>query len=261
LHIAADSLEDLLARPRVAIVGSRTISAYGKAVTAQLAGDLARAGVVIVSGLAIGTDAVAHRAALDAGGLTIAVLPASLQTIYPAQHYQLAMRIMQQGGALVSEYDEQMTNAYKGNFVARNRIVSGLSHVVLITEAAAKSGTLHTAAFALEQGREVMAVPGNITSPTSTGTNTLIKNGAQPVLSAEDVLHVLGIAPTGKRQTLRGDTPEQQQIIDALALGESDGNAILQSTGMPVQVFDQHLTMLEITGKIRPLGNNKWSLT
>lgn len=259
LHIAGNTLDDLLVRPRVAIVGSRNITSYGKAVTAQLAGDLAKAGVVIVSGLALGTDAAAHRAALEVGGLTIAVLPAGLQTIYPSQHYQLAMSIIAQGGALITEYDEHIKNAYKSNFVARNRIVSGLSTIVVITEAAAKSGTLHTAEFAIEQGREVMAVPGNITSPTSAGTNMLIKNGVQPVLGASDVLAPLGM-DIPERLIPKGDTPEQQAILDLIVSGEQDGTHMLYKTQLPIHIFDQHLTMLEITGKIRPLGNNKWTI-
>ena len=260
LYIAGDSLEDLLARPRVSVVGSRKVSAYGKTVTTQLAGDLARAGVVIVSGLAIGTDAVAHRAALDVGGQTIAVLPAGLASIYPASHYQLALAILKQGGALITEYPPDATIAYKDHFIARNRIVSGLSVVTLVTEAAAKSGTLHTARFALEQGREVMAVPGNITSPTSAGTNRLIQTGAASVTSADDIFHALGIQPSGMTRTPKGDTPEQQLIIDLLASGEDDGSALLAQSNLDIRIFDQSLTMLEITGKIRALGGNKWAL-
>lgn len=261
LHIAGDSLDDLLARPRVAIVGSRTISAYGKAVTTRLASELARAGVVIVSGLALGTDAVAHEAALDAGGLTIAVLPGSIHRIYPARHHGLAMRIVRQGGVLISEYASSEGAPRPYEFVARNRIVSGLSTITLITEAAAKSGTLHTAEFAIEQGREVMAVPGNITSPTSVGTNTLIQNGVQAVLGVNDVLRALGMEQMATAQKPKGDTPEQQIIIDLIASGEDDGFVLLQQSLLPVQLFDQNLTMLEITGKVRPLGNNKWALT
>src|SRR5688572_8235522 len=159
LFVAGADLSEILQRPAVAIVGSRKVTSYGRAVTAQLAGELARAGVVIISGLAIGVDAIAHRAALDNHGLTIAVLPSSLDHIYPASHYALAQEIVDKGGALISEYPEGAAIAYKGNFIARNRIVSGLSDAVLITEAAEKSGTLHTADFALQQGKDVLAVP------------------------------------------------------------------------------------------------------
>src|SRR5207244_4380589 len=137
----------------------------------------------------LGVDAVAHQAALDAGGLTIAVLPSPLEEIYPVSHRRLAMQILEKGGALISEFPEG-TPAFRGNFIARNRLVSGLSDALLITEAAEKSGSLHTARFALEQGREVLAVPGNITSITSAGTNNLLKAGAAPVTSYEDVMYV-----------------------------------------------------------------------
>lgn len=260
LYIAGGSLEDLLSRPCVTIVGSRKVSAYGEAVTQQLAGELAREGVVIVSGLAYGVDSVAHRAALDAGGLTIAVLPTSLDSIYPAHHKGLAEQIIKQGGALITEYPKG-TTAYKTNFVARNRIVSGISQVTVITEAAIKSGSIHTAHFALEQGKDVMAVPGNITSPNSKGTNHLIKTGAHPVTSAKDVLQLLGIQPKKARRSRPiGDTPEQEVILQLLAKGQNTSPALLAKSGLDIQVFDQHITMLEITGKVRNLGNGYWSL-
>ncbi|HLZ14394.1 MAG TPA: DNA-processing protein DprA, partial [Candidatus Saccharimonadales bacterium] len=201
------------------IVGSRKLSAYGKAVTTLLATELARSGVVVVSGLAIGVDAIAHRAALDAGGLTIAVLPSSICDIYPASHTGLARQIVAQGGALVSEYPGG-SRTYPGNFVARNRIASGLGDALLITEAAEKSGTLHTANFALEQGKPVLAVPGNITSPTSVGTNNLIKTGATPVTSVDDIFHILGMqcaGPDSKRYT--SSNPHEQTLLDLLQTG------------------------------------------
>lgn len=259
LYVAGDNLQDLLTHPRVTIIGSRKVSAYGRAVTTRLAGDLARAGVVVVSGLAIGVDSVAHRAILEAGGKTIAVLPAGLDDIYPRSHRDLARRIVEQGGALVSEYPPK-TPAFKVNFIARNRIAAGLGHIIVVTEAAIKSGTLHTTRFALEQGKEVMAVPGNITSPTSGGANNLIKHGAAVVTSAEDILAALGIQPQDVNQIPAGDTPEEQQLIDLLASGENDGAALLVLSGQEVRVFNQTLTMLEITGKIHALGNNQWSL-
>lgn len=247
-------------RPRIAIVGSRKVTAYGKSVTAQLAGELARGGVVVVSGLALGIDGIAHRAALDAGGLTIAILAGGLDKIYPGTHYQLAQQIVAQGGALISEYPLG-TPSLKYNFIERNRLVSGLSRAVLITEAAEKSGTLHTATFALEQGRDVLAVPGNITSPQSAGTNRLIKTGAMPVTCIEDVFRALDIRSQPKlRIRPRGSNSEEQAIIDLLAQGEDDGAVLLEKTALEVVKFNQALTMLEITGKIRSLGANKWML-
>ncbi len=242
------------------VVGSRKVSAYGKAVTLGLAGELAKAGVVIISGLALGVDSLAHKAALDAGGLTIAVLPSGVENIYPAGHYGLAMQILQQGGALVSEYPAG-ERAYKDHFIARNRIASGLGDALLITEAAEKSGTLHTANFALEQGRPVLAVPGNITSPTSVGANNLIKAGAMPVTGVRDVFHALGLElPETNREAPRSGNPHEQVLLDLLFSGVNDGLELLDQSKLGVSLFNQTLTLLEIRGQIRPLGNNRWSL-
>jgi DNA processing protein len=253
-------VNELLSRPSVAVVGSRKVSAYGKIVTTQLTEGLAKAGLVIISGLALGVDSLSHKVALDANGLTIAVLPSGLDRIYPANHRALARRILEQGGALITEYPEG-AEIYASNFIARNRIASGLADAVLITEAAEKSGSLHTARFALEQGKDVLAVPGNITSPTSVGTNNLIKSGATPVTCVEDVLHALGLAPTTiKREAPRGNDPSEQVLLDLLFAGVSDGSELLAKSGFEVSRFNQVLTMLEIHGLIRPLGNNCWAL-
>ncbi|HSX08109.1 MAG TPA: DNA-processing protein DprA [Candidatus Saccharimonadales bacterium] len=259
LYIRGGELQTYMQRPRLAVVGSRKISAYGKAVTAQLVSKLAACGVVIVSGLAFGVDAIAHRAALEAGGLTIAVLACGVDRIYPASHHRLGEAILAQGGAILSEYPPR-TVAYKDQFVARNRIVSGLSDGVLITEAALKSGSLHTARFALEQGREVLAVPGNITSEVSIGTNNLIKAGATPVTSLDDILHALGweYLQASNKAVLRGSTPEEQTVLNLLAAGATEGAELLAKSELSIQAFNQTLTMLEITGKIRALGNNQW---
>jgi DNA processing protein len=260
LYTLGASLADLMAYPRVAIVGSRGVSTYGRQVTTQLAGELARHGVIIVSGLALGVDGIAHEAALEAGGTTVAVLPCGLDQIYPASHTQLAKRILERGGALVSEYPAGMPGL-KQNFIARNRIVSGLAQALLITEAAEKSGTLHTARFALEQGRDVLAVPGNITSPNSVGTNNLIKTGATPVTTVDDVLYALGAEHLPAEPVRRrGDTAEEQVILDLLYGGMSDGHELLTASSQPAEAFSQTLTMLELAGKIRALGNNQWSL-
>ncbi|MGH7157638.1 MAG: DNA-processing protein DprA [Candidatus Saccharimonadales bacterium] len=261
LYILGGDLGELLARPAVAIVGSRKVSTYGRQVTDKLAGELARAGVVVISGLAIGVDGIAHRAALEAGGLTLAVLPGSVEQIYPANHLSLAKQIVEQGGALVSEYPAG-TTTHKSNFIARNRIVAGLADAVLITEAAEKSGTLHTADFALQQGTDVLAVPGNITSPTSAGTNNLIRTGATIVTSANDIFEVLGIQPAGKQRTTapKGGTPEEQLLLGLLFAGTEAGEELLEASKLDVRQFNQTLTMLEIRDHIRPLGNNRWSL-
>lgn len=262
LFVRGAALSGFMARPRLAIVGSRKVSAYGKAVTARLAGELAELGVVIVSGLALGVDGLAHRAALDGGGTTIAVLACGVDKLYPSTHYRLGLEILEQGGAIISEYPPG-TIAYKDQFVARNRIISGLSDGVLITEAAGRSGSLHTAQFAMEQGREVLAVPGNITSETSMGTNNLIKVGATPVTELGDVLHALGWEhlQQNQKQAPKGATPAEQIVLDLLTTGVSDGAELLTRSELEVSQFNQTLTMLEITGKVRPLGNNHWGIS
>jgi len=259
LHVLGN-LERLMDTPRVAIVGSRKVSPYGRQITQNLAEEMAHSGITIISGLALGLDAIAHRAALDAGGKCIAVLPTSLHQIYPASHRQLAEDIVASGGALVSEYDKG-TVSFKSNFVARNRLVSGLSDGVLVTEAALKSGYLHTAKFALDKGRTVMAVPGNITSVTSQGTNNLIKSGAVVVTELADILTALHLTPKDlQRQLPLGDNADEQAIIDIIASGVHDSSAILAQSGIPASLFNQTLTMLEITGKVHPMGAGNWGL-
>ncbi|MDO8591332.1 MAG: DNA-processing protein DprA [bacterium] len=250
---------EFLDKPRVAIVGSRKVSAYGRAVTERLASELARAGVVIVSGLALGVDSIAHQATLDAGGLTIAVLPTSLDQIYPASHLNLARQIMSSGGCLICEYPPG-TEAFPSNFIARNRLVSGLADVLLITEAAKNSGTMHTAGFALEQGRTVMAVPGNINAPGSEGCNNLIKTGAAPATSVSDVFFGLGLDPGAPRQTkiFRGSDNEQK-IFDLIKGGITDQEELAEAAKLASPALSATLTMLEINGYIRAESGN-WTL-
>jgi DNA processing protein len=258
-YIGADPSE-WLGRPKVAIVGSRGVTPYGGQVTERLSRELAERGVVIISGLALGVDGIAHTACLNASGITVAVLGNGLDKVYPARHTQLAQRLLDQGGTILSEYPEG-TPSYPGNFVARNRIVAGLADALLITEAAVNSGTLHTARFALEQGREVLAVPGNITSPHSAGTNNLIKAGAHPATSVEDILYVLGAKATPVEPVRRqGDNAEEQALLSLLYGGMSDGHELLVTSKLPAVQFNTTLTMLEISGKIRPLGNNHWAV-
>lgn len=248
--------------PTVAIVGTRRPTRYGKEVASILARDLAKRGVVIVSGLALGIDAIAHRGALDAHGVTIAVLASGIDDITPRTNRALGEAIIEQGGAVVSEY-EPGTPAFTSQFLARNRIVSGLSDAVIIVEAAARSGTLATATFALEQGRDVFVVPGNITSPLSAGCNQLLKQGATPVTCADDILEV--IAPeqlTAQASLPLGGSPIETTILQHLAGGLRDGDEILQlMPDITAQDFSQALTMLEINGSIHALGGNQWTIT
>jgi len=244
----------------VAIVGTRKPTAYGKEVTYQLAHDLASRGVIIVSGLALGVDGIAHQATLDAGGVTLAVLANGVDIIYPANHTDLAKDILTHGGAIISEY-EPGTEARDFQFLERNRIVSGLSDAVIVTEAAARSGTLSTVMHALEQGREVFVVPGNITSPLSAGCNNLIKQGAHPITCAEDVLEI--IAPELLQpQTMLplGSTPLESKIIGLLQSGIRDGDELQTLSEIEVIEFSQTLTMMEMSGAIRALGGNQWTL-
>lgn len=254
-------IEPLSEKPVVSIVGSRAVTPYGRQITTKLAGELAGRGVAIVSGLALGVDALAHQAALDTGGYTVAVLPSPVEQVYPASNHKLAQRILEQGGALISEYDQDdRTEAFKSRFIARNRLVSGLADVLLITEASERSGTLHTANFALEQGRTVMAVPGNITSPTSAGTNNLIKAGAIPVTELSDILTALNLDGKHEQLEIMAANPAEQSILELLQTGASDSSLIQQQSGLPADVFNQTLTMLEITGKIKPLGSGHWGI-
>jgi DNA processing protein len=246
--------------PTVAIVGTRKPTAYGREVTYQLAYDLAKKGIVIMSGMALGADAIAHRATLDAGGTTIAVLASGLDNIYPVTNRGLAREIIAKGGAIISEYEPDVL-ARDFQFLQRNRIVSGLSDAVIVTEAALRSGTLATVTNALEQGREVFVVPGNITSPMSAGCNALIKQGAHPITCAEDVLEI--IAPhllAGQAMLPLGSTPLESTIISLLQSGIRDGDQLQTESGADTSEFSQALTMMEIAGTIRALGGNQWTL-
>ena len=189
LRGAGDS--ELLSRPAVAVVGARDCSAYGAQVARMLGRKLAAAGVVVVSGLARGVDGEAHRGALDTDGHTVAVLGCGIDRNYPAAHSELAQAIAERS-LLVSEYEPGVEPA-PWRFPARNRIVSGLCVATVVVEARQRSGALITADFALEEGREVFAVPGEITSSLSAGTNALLRLGATPLTSAADILEALGV--------------------------------------------------------------------
>ena len=250
--------------PVVAIVGSRKPSVYGREVTEQLAGDLATAGCIIVSGLALGIDGIAQKAALEAGGTVIGVIPNELPDISPQTNYKLAMNIIKNGGAILSEWkkgDGKIVNRW--SFLERNRLVSGLADAVIITEAAERSGTLNTAAHALSQGRDVFAVPGNITSPLSAGCNALLKQGAYPVTEAKDILQIIApeqLKKPDQSQLPLGSSPEETIIINLIAGGVRSGDQLQQQSGLSASNFSTALTMLEINGVIKPLGANNWTL-
>lgn len=259
LFARGDNLDDLLSRPRVVIVGSRKMSPYGKGVTEKLAIELAGKGVVIVSGLALGVDACAHQAALDAGGQGIAVMACGIDQIYPATHARLGEELLKKGGVIVSEYPLD-TPPRQHHFLERNRLVAGLAEAIIITEAAERSGTLNTAAHALDQGKSVLVVPGNITSPLSAGTNNLLKSGATPITSTDDVLALLDVKGTAQTALPIASNEQEFILLKLLQNGISDAAELLRQSGLDTPDFNQTLTMLEITAKIKPLGANHWTL-
>jgi DNA processing protein len=245
--------------PVVAVVGTRRPSPYGREVTHAITHDLAKRGVIIVSGLAAGIDTIAHTAALEAEGTTIAVLAQGLHTIYPAANKTLADRISK-NGALITEYDTG-SEAMKHHFLARNRIVSGLADAVLVVEAADRSGTFSTVAHALEQNKEVFAVPGPITSLLSVGPNRLLQQGARVALSADDILQV--IAPdllAGQKQFIFGNTPLETRIIELIRNGVRSGEELQKHADAEPSEFLQALTMMELNGTIRSIGGNLWTI-
>ncbi len=239
----------------VAIVGSRRITAYGRQVTEELVSILARNGITIVSGLARGVDAAAHQAALNAGGRTLAVLGSGVDRIYPPEHGRLAERMIAQG-AVISDYPPG-TPPDANNFPPRNRIISGLSMAVVVVEAGLESGALITASFAAEQGREVFAVPGNITAPQSQGTNRLIRDGAHPLLDAQDILEALNVSRITEhrsaRKILPGDANEAQ-LLQVLSQEPLHVDEIRSQTGMPIEKVSATLALMELKGMVRQVG-------
>ena len=249
--------------PVLAIVGSRKPTAYGRKIAYELATAAARRGAVIVSGLAYGIDAAAHRATLEADGITVAVMGTPIDQVYPREHLGLAAEIVKQGGAVMSELAPGAAFHPKACFLARNRLIAGLSDVVVIPEAAERSGSLNTAAHAIEQGREVFAAPGDIDKPYSKGCNQLIRQGAMPYLEPGDVLDLL-FPPERKKkranapQLLFGDTPAETKLLRLLATGVSEGEELIRQAELEPAVFNQTITLLEIKGRVRALGANRW---
>ena len=236
----------------VAIIGSRKPTPYGKEVTYTLAHELARQGIVVISGLAYGVDAIAHKAALEAGGTTIAVLANGLHRIYPSDHTALAEAIIRGGGAVLSEKPTgENTRHY--DFLKRNRLISGLADAIIVTEATEKSGTLSTVGHALDQNKDIFAVPGPITSLLSAGPNRLIQQGAQVVLDAADVLSVVApeVQPTQALLPL-GDTPFEAQIIQYIQQGSTTTDELArQLPNKTTAELLQTLTMMELKGTLR----------
>jgi len=241
LYLRGAGADDVLSRPAVAVVGARACSSYGSQVAGKLGRELASAGIVVVSGLARGVDGEAHRGALEVGGTTVAVLGCGIDRDYPAAHAELGRRIREHG-LVVSEYEPGVEPA-PWRFPARNRIISGLCAATVVVEARERSGALITADFALEEGRDVLAVPGEITSSLAAGTNALLKLGAVPCTSADDVLELFGL--------VREETPAPKvgevaaKVLAALPAAPDD---LARSTGLDAATIAVTLAELELSG-------------
>ena len=243
----------------VAVVGTRRALTYGREVTRRLTTTLARSGITIISGMARGIDAEAHWAALKAGGRTIAVFGCGIDCIYPPEHRKLAEEIVAQG-ALVSDYPLG-TRPEGPNFPPRNRIISGLSLGVLVTQAGVRSGALITADYAAEQGRDVFAVPGSILMRGCAGTNALIQDGAKVVLGPEDVLEELNLTMVAEqseaRQVLPADETEAS-LLACLSVEPTHVDDLRQRVDMPIAQVTSTLALMELKGMVRQVGGMKY---
>ncbi len=246
----------------IAVVGSRAATVYGRQVTEKLVSELVISGLAIVSGLAKGIDSVAHRSAIDCGGRTIAVLGSGLDLIYPPENKGLAEKIIQ-NGAIVSEFPLGFPSV-PSNFPARNRIISGLSLGVLVTEAAVDSGSLITAGQAAEQGREVFAVPGPITSKMSVGANNLIKEGVPPVTEAADILEVLDIERRKVKVKVESQKKPQDKvqtrILEVLEGSSKHIDMIARETGLSIDKVSSALSLMELSGFVKNYGSGIWGV-
>jgi DNA processing protein len=240
----------------VAVVGTRAATRYGRQMVDEIAGDLARSGITVVSGLARGIDSLAHRAALRAKGRTIAVLGCGIDVMYPREHRDLAEAVVE-NGALVTEYPLG-TKPEAGNFPPRNRIISGLSLGTLVVEAGKRSGALITADYALEQNREVFALAGNVTNPKCEGTNRLIQEGAAKlVISVQDILEELNLTLVERHQEVRMVVPEDEKEARILQYVSSEPvhvDEIGQRADLPISEVTSTLAMMELKGMVRQVG-------
>ncbi len=244
LFLRGNGPPELLAGPSVAVVGARACSPYGSQVARMLGRELAGAGVIVVSGLARGVDAEAHRGALDAGGHTVAVLGCGIDRDYPAAHATLAAAIAERS-LLVSEYEPGVEPA-PWRFPARNRIIAGLTAATVVVEARERSGALITADFALEEGREVFAVPGEITSALSAGVNDLLRLGATPLTTVADVLELFELEPRPATRELLG--PEVERVLERLRGGAASVDELARALGLDVAAVTGALVQLELAG-------------
>ena len=245
----------------LAVVGTRRATIYGKQVTEEIVGDLARNNITIISGLARGVDTIAHQAALEAGGRTIAVSACGLDIIYPPENLELAKQISEHG-ALVSEYPLG-TKPKPEHFPRRNRILSGMSLGVLVTEAGESSGVLITADLALEQNRDVLAVPGSVLSPTSKGTNHLIQEGAKLAQNCQDILQELNLRAVAQQLEFKEIIPAsdtESLLLKKLSSEPSHIDEICAGSGLPVSTVSSTLAMMELKGLVKLAGSMKYVL-
>lgn len=239
---------------KLAVVGSRKYSSYGKMVVESLIPDLVQSGLVIVSGLALGIDALAHQQTVESNGYTIAVLGSSFDLIYPRENFYLAEKILDKGGLLVSEFPPG-TPPLKQHFPRRNRIIAGISDGVLVIEAAEKSGSLITAQLALDYNREVLAIPGEIFKETSKGVNKLIKEGAQLVSSSQDILSTLKVDMMDKEKISSRVLSAQEEMLLELLAGETMHiDQISERSRLEANQSAQLISQLELVGVVQNVG-------
>jgi len=250
---------------RIAVVGTRKASTYGRQSASEIVRNLANQKLTIVSGMALGIDSIAHEAAIEAGGRTIAVLGSGInqESIYPSTNRRLAERIIDSGGAVISEFPLGSLGL-KHHFPQRNRIISGLSLGTMVIEAGEASGSLITARAALDQNREVFAVPGTIYSPTSIGPNKLIKMGAKLVTDAADVLETLDLSHVKsyvENKAIIPDSPEEEKLLNILDKEPKHIDAIIKQTDLDPANVSSILTLMEMKGKVRNLGGANYVIS
>lgn len=255
LALFCQGAASLLDRPQLAIVGARSATAGGRELAHGFASELTRRGLLVSSGLALGIDGAAHRGALEAGGATLAVCGTGLDRVYPARHRELAHAIAERG-LLVSEFPTG-TPPLPDHFPRRNRILSGLAHGVLVVEAAVQSGSLVTARLAMEQGREVFAIPGSIHSPTSRGVHQLIRQGAKLTETVDDILDELAPQLVGRSIERAAPPPtlepEQRRVLEALGHDPLQFDRLVERLALPVDRLSATLLALELRGHIASL--------
>lgn len=254
---------EVLTRPMLAVVGTRRPTAYGLAVTSTLLLPVVRAGTIIVSGLALGIDGQAHRVAIQNEVPTVAVLGCGVDVVYPWEHRKLADQIIAGGGTIISEFPLG-ARPERHHFPQRNRIISGLCPAVLLVEAGEKSGALITAKFALAQNREILAVPGPITSSCSLGPLHWIALGARPVITAADILDALGLVnnyPVTSSEPRVSTDPHEQSILQLLATGPRHIDDLARESRLDSSVISASLSLLEIRGWVEHLGAMYYSLS